>query len=1468
MKTGLSSNIEETSTFSSAETIVESLFKFKFETFSSTDLATLSADSDELKTYMEEIKKEQLVVSKKIQESGCNDTDDFYNNISIPPCKPEKLPLKEELLMKLTGLFSNLEATESTIEAVEAVIKGGLTDTTVTVDNFIVVVDSLSSVLELFNPCELFKVVIQEISSLLVIFSTSTYDATAEQIIYLQSILTILLQIKLDIIVQINIIQSQLSDLTGSTVDPSSLYILTIGPDGQIGAEDEPTTPVPAPLLPYEEEAKIEEAISNLQFAITSIEIIISKILLVIEGTFTIDASSEYSCNDFFSIVMEFLTLLVRGEFGENLEAATTKVQAISSLSSACDAVTISYLQIIILALTEINVNVIGTLTIIMQQMIISRGLIVKINIQDLYLLEFNEQVQGLEVSVRELRESCRMADEVAIACDQFLELSTCLPDTEESTEIATVIEKLTKLTKLIAFDIEDENIVKLSTEIMAMDITPTEVNGKQCKSIESLVIIIKNSVMTYVSQISILEQKKLQIGGELNFPFSLPPVMEKEDFKKREERDKIQLEGLMQCGDFTERSIQSIKQSFEVFEPDFDNQCNGKEVLKKAQRVTAMCSSEVLPLDDVAENTRELARCSSNLGQPLNEREVSSLEFILMSCNSFAVTFSSQITIVQQRLTVLTGQTVTAADLFLQFIGPDGSLYPAQPLDIGDGDPALVPVTEIEIPDEPWFKVGRELFLVKQWTEFRFAFSTMQIVIKTISSVLDISGALDVSAYFCSGPEFLNQVSTYFSLIGQGLFTSDNLYNATYDIIKCGSQVNMEVSNRVILLLDSITISIRSFQMACGSEFIIIQQKLIQIVTIPVSSLQIEGTEFNEEGEVITYSMGSEVSPGDVAMIDGRIFILRETLSKLQTVMRCIDAGIKFDFSGLSVTESVEPAIFLMELNSIILDLSVDITYIDVEAFERFITFELLKPPSGRQLESLEGIKSTVFSYCSMLAAEVSQSQSTKQDISNNTIIETDVTVLEQKALEVQSQIEIYNTLLVSISTLVDSCGKENPVSAVLFFNKIFAFYISMVSVDNLGSEVLNTFSTELGSFMDGGIRCISGSFEIVFVIVRIAITIYIEVSTLILTMVNTAIFEISGQCPTGYELGDWNTGEGECCCDPDAQPPPEPEYELEEPVLIPPIYEEPILINGEEPFLINGEEPFLINGEEPVLIPGEEPIPIPSMEEPVPIFLMEEPIPINGNFSGYGEEPISIPLWEEPVLIGGEEPVLIGGEEPVLIGGEEPVPITFSFEEPVLIPERPPPITGPAPELPTIPPYKPAPPKPEKKFCKCRKTTSTLPSPSPTSKPPSPSPTPPSPAPTQPSPSPIPPSPSPTPPAPAPTPPSPTSIPPSPTPTPPSVTQIATSPTPSNPESPTPLPSSGFTPTVMTPSGTTGQVPYKLTKTTPGPKGSIPFKIPKSTTASPETKGQIPFKLPKGTTTKSPSLLKRVANAAKILL
>ena len=246
---------------------------------------------------------------------------------------------------------------------------------------------------------------------------------------------------------------------------------------------------------------------------------------------------------------------------------------------------------------------------------------------------------------------------------------------------------------------------------------------------------------------------------------------------------------------------------------------------------MTAMCSSARLPVEEVANSTRSLARCSTSLTSPLTGQQVSQLEFLLISLGTFRVTFTSQISLVQQRLTFLTGQTVTASRLGLTFIGQSGEDTPALPLDITAGNTNLLPVTEIQVLASQEERVGMELFLVKQWKEFRFAFSTMQIVMKSINLVLEIKGIQDISGgVFTSGTEFLEVVDMYFTKIGQGLFNVDELYDITFEIITSAKQVSIEVSGRIVLLLKSILVSLTSYQMSFISEFIIIQQKMIQI--------------------------------------------------------------------------------------------------------------------------------------------------------------------------------------------------------------------------------------------------------------------------------------------------------------------------------------------------------------------------------------------------------------------------------------------------------------------------------------------------------------------------------------------------------------------------------------------------------------------------------------------------------------
>merc|ERR1719158_1809151 len=123
---------------------------------------------------------------------------------------------------------------------------------------------------------------------------------------------------------------------------------------------------------------------------------------------------------------------------------------------------------------------------------------------------------------------------------------------------------------------------------------------------IQTVVISIKDVVTTYVSQISLVEQRRLQITGSLNFSLSLQMEQEPEpfDFQLREKVQRQQLKGLMFCGDFTDRSTESILVSQQVSNPKGGN-CDGETVLRRAQRVTAMCGANDLQLDDIRSNTQ-----------------------------------------------------------------------------------------------------------------------------------------------------------------------------------------------------------------------------------------------------------------------------------------------------------------------------------------------------------------------------------------------------------------------------------------------------------------------------------------------------------------------------------------------------------------------------------------------------------------------------------------------------------------------------------------------------------------------------------------------------------------------------------------------------------------------------------------------------------------------------------------------
>ena len=839
--TGLKNSLDDSSIFSTIDAVVKGVFKFSFEAFSDSDAETLEEHSGLLGGYLADIRVEIQNLSDHLAHTGIDSSEIEFHLVFLPPCQPAPLDPLTELTDQLTGLLSNLYSLETVAAAVEAVLTGPAGESATSVEDFITSFRGLLAMLRLNSPCELDLSVIQEISALLVGFSLHIQQATEIQIVVLQDLLGQFTSYLVEVIVQINIVQGHLLQFTGATLNPLQLDILTIGADGLIGPLQEtgPTVP-PSPLLPSEEEQEILVLIQFLQILLSRIELIIIMLQQVITGTFVIDVTSTYSCDNLFDLIMRFVSLLMKGQFDGDLTTAADAVLAISSLSAVCGQQTIGFLQIILLVLTEVNINVIGAMTILTQSLVLSKGLIISINLGELSQQPLANQTAIFESVLESNRLSCKGMDDVALQLEIFLATLTCSEDAEQNNSAEQLIGLITNLTKIAATNIEDDTILSLTQNILTLLSSGSlslSLHTSQCKAIENLVIIIQNVVLTYVSQISIVEQNRLLLGGRLSFSPSLDlTVGGEEDFTTLTSLEEAQLKGLMRCGDFTDRTRLSLAlaRAGPALPPaggEEGESCEGREVARAARRVTAMCSSAVLPLEEVAASTSQLARCSSSLDSPLTPGQLAQMDFLLGSLATFRLTFTSQISLVQQSLTFLTGQSVTASALGLSFIDETGGSYPAPALDITGGNTDLVPVTTTEVQVSEDNRVGMELFLKKQWREFRFAFSTLQIVIKSIELVLEIEGVNEITgADFTSGAEFLEIVDVYYTKIGQGLFNIDGLFDVTFNIIEATQKVSIEVSGRIVLLLRAMLFGLRSYQMSCISEFIIIQQKMIQI--------------------------------------------------------------------------------------------------------------------------------------------------------------------------------------------------------------------------------------------------------------------------------------------------------------------------------------------------------------------------------------------------------------------------------------------------------------------------------------------------------------------------------------------------------------------------------------------------------------------------------------------------------------
>merc|ERR1719300_1405003 len=283
----------------------------------------------------------------------------------------------------------------------------------------------------------------------------------------------------------------------------------------------------------------------------------------------------------------------------------------------------------------------------------------------------------------------------------------------------------------------------------------------------------------------------------------------------------------------------------------------------------------------------------------------------------------------------------------------------------------------------------------------------------------------------------------------------------------------------------------------------------------------------------------------------------------------------------------------------------------------------------------------------------------------------EEDRESLTEKEEMMVENIAKLNQIMEHMMNIENNCNSGNENSPMDYYTFVIdQFYLPLISTDMMDMGSL-WGSVEFGPlaffelYNNQGVQCMGETQQRDLMAVQVVLKVYIEMCQLHLALIREEMLETTGECPAGFEIGDWSDDSGECCCDPNNQPEPEPLTEDgEEPIEIRGYGdgEEPVEItaggDGEEPIEIpfgDGEEPIEIggygDGEEPVLIPsgdGEEPVEIPQGdgEEPIEITGGEEPVVIGG-----GEEPVTISSGEEPVSLGGgQSPVTIGNGNTML--------------------------------------------------------------------------------------------------------------------------------------------------------------------------------------------------------------------------
>ena len=217
------------------------------------------------------------------------------------------------------------------------------------------------------------------------------------------------------------------------------------------------------------------------------------------------------------------------------------------------------------------------------------------------------------------------------------------------------------------------------------------------------------------------------------------------------------------------------------------------------------------------------------------------------------------------------------------------------------------------------------------------FVLTTMKTVSLSVQRVLDIRGfSGSGTSTRCS--DFLASLQIYFKMLSQGKFAQEDIFAISSRIITSSPRVRAECSSREKYAAGSILKSIKNYQFLFTSNLVSLQMKLMQIIKVQVTSLQITFAGINEQGSLTQYEAGVACQAKNKPFYRQKITQYTNSIDNIQDLCNYVDYVselIDAELSGTSrlasnnLTSSTD---FLQMLGQLLYDLSRDVSGLEAD--------------------------------------------------------------------------------------------------------------------------------------------------------------------------------------------------------------------------------------------------------------------------------------------------------------------------------------------------------------------------------------------------------------------------------------------------------------------------------------------------------------------------------------------------------